>query len=178
MRNRLIFVLVIFVTISPSCVRQPGSGHRSSKASPSYDIRSIPSRTHTKSTRASRAIHSAADGKALDVRVKRLSDQIERRFKADNYTYEDLQKWADLYLRYATEYSISTQNLTDSQCESIEFYLGRIAGIIYKDGLEPVIDEVESIVEGIEDYEERSKRWQGAAERGFKSAAGDVDFDD
>ena len=39
------------------------------------------------------------------------------------------------------------------------------------------MNEIEKIGEGVEDYEERSKKWEGAAERGFKSVAGDVDID-
>ena len=178
MQSRYISVLVAVLLFVPSCIRQPKTYNQTMRPNPQDNPMSYSRSARTKSTRASRSIHSATDGKSLDVRVKRLSDQIERHFKADNYSVEDLQRWGELYLSYATEYSISTQNLTDSQCESIEFYLGRIAGIIYKDGLEPVIEEVESIVEGIDNYEERSKRWRGAAERGFKSAAGDIDYDD
>lgn len=72
---------------------------------------------------------------------------------------------------------MSTQNLTDEECELIEFNLGKIAGSVYKDGVVPVMNELEMIGEGIEDYEERSKKWKGASERGFESVAGEIDFD-
>lgn len=109
--------------------------------------------------------------------MQQLANQIERKFRADSYTADDLERWASLYLEYAFEYSISTQNLSDKQCESIEYNLGKIAGSVYKDGVVPVLNEIENIGEGLESYEERSKKWSGAAERGFRSVAGDIDLD-
>lgn len=85
-------------------------------------------------------------------------------------------EWTELYAEYSVEYALSTHSLTDAECESIEFNLGKIAGRIYKDTVSPLIEEVNAIANGLEEYETRSKKWEGAAERGFKSIAGDIDF--
>lgn len=131
----------------------------------------------SRSTRASRVIHSVTHDNSLPSKVLQLANQVERKFKTDSYTADDLERWANLYVEYTMEYYLSTQNLTDEQCESIEFNLGKIAGSVYKDGIVPVINEIEKIGEGLEDYEERSQKWAGAVERGFKSVAGDTDSD-
>lgn len=193
MKRIVSIILVLSIVLVSSCVRKPSSYSRTpanrSYPSASFDDdsdeyggvkstnRRKPSTRNAGSTRASRAIHSATHDTSLPTKVKRLANQIERKFRADSYTADDLDRWANLYIEYVFEYSLSTQNLTDEQCESIEFNLGRIAGAVYKDGVVPVLNELEKISEGVEDYEERSKKWQGAAERGFKSVAGDVDLD-
>lgn len=184
MKFKFIFLVTMsFALLTTSCVRQPSSYTRHQPDRREYYSESENnyvdsySRSQTKSTRASRAIHSATHDTSLPAKVQRLANQIERKFKSDSYTADDLERWANLYVEYAFEFSLYTQNLTDEQCESIEFNLGKIAGAVYKNGVVPVLNEIEKISEGIEDYEERSKKWEGAAERGFKSVAGDVDFD-
>lgn len=175
-------LLVIFLMI-PSCVRRPSSysstlpSHREYSADKdNYYQEAAYSRNRTKSTRASRAVHSVTHDTSLAGKVQRLANQVESKFKADNYTINDIKNWAEQLTAYMLEYSLSTQNLTDEQCESIEYNFGRIAGVVYKDGVMPVIKELEEIEDGIDDYEERSRKWEGAAERGFQSAVGDVDI--
>lgn len=173
--------IVVLSVILLSCVRRPGSYSMSSDTS---EISYNSSRTEEhlvrsksrKSTRASRAIHSVTHDKSLPQKVQQLANQIERKMRADSYTADDLEVWMNLYVEYTMEYSLSTQNLSDEQCESIEFNLGRIAGVIYRDGIAPVLSEIKEIGEGLEDYEVRSKKWEGAGERGFNSVAGEIDW--
>lgn len=171
MRRFCAILLMISLLLFSSCVRKSSRDRTRERGTVSY-----PSESRRQgSTRAERAIHSATHDRSLPSKVQRLADQIERKFKADTYTAEDLANWTSLYLEYSMAYSLSSQNLSDEQCESIEFNLGKIAGVIYKEGVIPVMDEIDEIEKGIEDYEERSKKWAGAAERGFRSAAGDID---
>lgn len=136
-----ILSLLVILLMAPSCVRRPSS--------------------------YSRTVHPATHDTSLAGKVQMLANQVESKFKSDNYTINDIQNWAEQFTAYVLEYSLSTQNLTDAQCESIEYNLGRIAGVVYKDGVVPVMKELEEIEEGINNYEERSKKWEGAAERGF-----------
>ena len=184
MRKSLI-VLAVCVFALCACVRRPAGS-----AAPAYPTSSYSddaddhdgyghsgARPSPRGNRASRAIHYATHDKSLPGQVKQLADKVERRFRSGNVSADEFTEWAQEYLVLAAQYAMSTQNLSDSQCESIEYNLGRIAGIIYRDGVVPIMNEVEDINKGLEDYEERSKKWEGAAERGFKHEAGDVDFD-
>lgn len=113
----------------------------------------------------------------LPARIKKLEKEIERAYKRGSVSAEKMLNWSKLYGEYTLEYSLSTHTLSDAECEFVEFHLGKIAGFIYNNSVGPVIDEVEQIANGLDEYETRSKRWEGAAERGFKSVVGgDIDF--
>ena len=112
----------------------------------------------------------------LPAKIQKLEREIERAYKRNSVSAEKLLNWSQLYAEYTLEYSLSTHTLSDSECEFIEYHLGKIAGRIYNNSVAPVIDEIEQIADGLNEYETRSKKWEGAAERGFKSVAGDIDF--
>lgn len=110
-------------------------------------------------------------------KVQQLSNEIEKAYRRGRVSAEDLVIWARLYSEYCMEYAVSTHLLTDKECESVEFNLGKIAGRIYKDTIAPAIDELQEIADGLEEYEQRSRKWEGAMEEGFKSVAGSSIWD-
>ena len=63
------------------------------------------------------------------------------------------------------EYTLSTSSLSGDQCESIENKFGKIAGLVCNIISDPLVE----VYEEIEQYEERSEKWEDAAERGFDS---------
>ncbi len=109
---------------------------------------------------------------SLPNKVKALADKVERAYKSGRATANNLAEWAALYAEYSLEYSCSLSKLTDVQCESIEYNLGRIAGYVYRDSVTPIMEELDDINKGLEDYEERSKKWEGAAKKGFEDVTG------
>lgn len=118
---------------------------------------------------------------SLPDKVKSLVNKVERKYRSGNVTAEDLAEWTSLYAEYSIEYSLSLNKLSDSECESIEYNLGRIAGYVYRDTVIPMMEEIEEIEQGIEVYEERSQNWKGAAKMGFEEVTGvsaDEIFDD
>ncbi len=108
----------------------------------------------------------------LPTKVKALADKVERAYKSGRATANNLAEWVALYTEYCLEYSCALSKLTDDQCESIEYNLGRIAGYVYKDTITPIMEELDDINKGLEDYEERSKKWDGAAKKGFEDVTG------
>lgn len=151
MRMRLFYLALILVVTVSSCIGNPPS---SVSGRPSD--RPLPERKTTKVTSSK-----------LDVRVARLASEIERKGKTWKFTEEDVTRWVEKIEEYYLEYTLSTSSLSDAQCESIEYNFGKIAGLLYNMIAEPL----EAVSDELEQYEERSERWAGAAERGFESVA-------
>lgn len=166
--------LLLMVSIAIGCIRQPDygdAGHRNSRITPSTENDDNGSYVRSRN-------NTRQDNLPLSTRVENLANKIERVYKRGKVTEKQLSQLVSLFSDYILEYTVSIQDLSDEQCESIEYDFGRIAGLVYKNSAEPIIDEVEEISQGLEDYERRSKKWEDAAERGFESeAGGDVEYD-
>ena len=105
-------------------------------------------------------------------RVKALASKVGRAYRNGRVSAGDLAEWADQYLAFCTEYALSLNKLSDHECEEIEYNLGKIAGLIYRDSVAPILEEVEDISQGMEEYETRSQKWKGAAKKGFEDVTG------
>ncbi len=139
------FYLLITIAMLSACVGNPPSGHSS---------------THARTTRM-KAVGSAS----LDTKVARLTSEIERKYNSQNFDENDVARWAESIQEYFLEYTLSTSSLSDDQCESIEYNFGKIAGLVCN----IISDPLAEVYEEIEQYEERSEKWEDAAERGFES---------
>lgn len=107
----------------------------------------------------------------LATKVQKLADEVDRAYKRNRVSTDDISRWAQLYSEYYLEYTLSTHHLTDEECASVEFNFGKIAGRIYKNTITPVLKELNDISNGLEEYQQRSKKWEGAIENGFQSGA-------
>ena len=139
------FYLLITVVLLSACVGNPPSGQGSSPV------------------RAPRM--KAVGSTSLDTKVARLTSEIERKYNSQNFDENDVARWSEAIQEYFLEYTLSTSSLSDDQCESIEYNFGKIAGLVCN----IISDPIAEVYEEIEQYEERSEKWEDAAERGFES---------
>lgn len=167
-------ILISIIVVFAGCVRRPSgySTHRNRRSVEEYSIEKTPLPTRSTIKRQTDKIATS-----LPDKVKSLANKVERAYRSRQVTAADLAEWTSLYAEYSIDYSLSLRKLSDSECESIEYNLGKIAGYVYRDTVSPVIDELEEIDKGIEDYEERSQKWKGAAKKGFEEVTG-VSADD
>lgn len=163
---RLLFLAVLILCVS-GCVRKPSS------YTPTRHFVERQSVTNTPlPNKASMKRQRSAVANTLPSKVQALATRVERAYKRERVSAEDLAEWVNLYAGYCVEYSLSLNKLSDSECESIEYLLGRIAGYIYRDTVSPILEDLDDINEGLEGYEERSQRWRDAAKKGFEEVAG------
>lgn len=141
------FYLLITVVLLSACVGNPPSGSSSSSARPAR-------------VKAAGAVAVGLDGK-----VARLTAEIERKYANQSFDENDVARWTQSIQEYFLEYTLSTSSLSDEQCESIEYNFGKIAGLVCN----MISDPLAAVYEEIEQYEERSEKWEDAAERGFDS---------
>lgn len=181
MKSRILSILSVSLALAitlSGCVRNPSSSRyqRNSYERNSYerevsgDDVTLPTRSSIKRTRTKTA-------ESLPAKVEALESRVERAYRRGNVTAGDLDEWVSLLTEYYMEYTLTVGSLTDSQCESIEYNFGRIAGYIYKDTVNPILDEIEDITDDLEDYDTRSEKWEGIAEKGFEDASG-ISLDD
>lgn len=168
-------LLISFVLVASfgGCVRRQPSAryHRNYyEQETSSDDFTLPTRSSIKRAR------SQAAG-SLPSRVQSLANQVERAYKRGRVSSKDIENWSALLIEYYMEYGMTLGSLTDQQCESIEYNVGRIAGYIYKDTVNPLLEEMEDIADDLDDYETRSKKWEGASDKGFEDASG-IKLDD
>lgn len=164
MTRRFLVIAVIFATIaliSTSCVRRP-----STRSERTHSERVESPRRHSGRSSSNR------DSGSLASRVQRLTNTIDRKSSSNSFTEKDVEEWMEKSQEYALEYIASISHLSDKECESIEYNFGKIAGILYNDQVVPLLDELEEIADGLDEYESRSEKWEGALERGFESASG------
>lgn len=148
---RLFYFFLVIVIAVTSCVGNPPSAVSGRASSRPYKEQNM---SKIKSSR-------------LDDKVARLASEIERKGKTWKFTEDDVARWVQNIQDYYLEYTLSTSTLSDEQCESIEYNFGKIAGLLCNMIAEPL----EAVSDELEQYEERSERWAGAAERGFESVA-------
>jgi len=104
----------------------------------------------------------------LDERVSSLASAIEKEYSAKTYDETDLTYWTHTILDFSIEYAASISELSDTQCASIEYNFGRIAGMMCNMVSEPL----ETFSKELEDFLRRREGWENEAERGFKSVIG------
>ena len=141
---RYLYLIIAAIVLS-ACVGNPPSGASTS-----------PVRTPRTKT---------AGTISLDAKVARLTSEIERKYNNQSFDDSDVARWAESIQEYFLEYTLSTSSLSDEQCESIEFNFGKIVGLVCN----IISDPLAEVYEEIKQYEDRSEKWEDAAERGFES---------
>ena len=167
--SRVISFSLLIIALA-GCVRRP-SNQMNPKQYNNYD-NEISSNSHYLPSKSDIKRTTTKVAGSLPVKVKALADKVERSYKLGKVSSKDLAEWVELYAEYSLEYSCSLNKLSDAQCESIEYHLGRIAGYVYRDTVSPIMEELDEINKGLENYEERSQKWHGAAQKGFEDVTG------
>lgn len=160
MKKYFIHLILSLCLLMTCCIRRPET------RSPSSDRYNRTSQNHRERMTPQKKQHPLA------LKVQKLADEVERAYKHNRVSTDNISRWAQLYSEYYLEYTLSTHHLTDEECASVEFNFGKIAGRIYKNTITPVLNELNDISNGLEEYQRRSKKWEGAIENGFRSGAG------